>query len=371
MKLSTNNFRKSFGLLFSVICLVFIVGTTSCSSEESILEPATSIATDDASLLKWQMEKFISTRASSYDIALITTKTNFNFSELPKNRDYFIDWGDGIIDTNKTSHTYTDGLPAHTIFLRGDFSQASIDVNNQEIIFADISRTPGLFSFAADENRLTNIDLSKNTGLCFLELSNNNLHSIDVSNNKSIFSLSISHNNISEIDVTKLFQLYLLFISGNQIDTLDVSMNDKLNNLTMDNNLIRNIDLKNNPLLSSLYCNNCPISNLDFSGNPQMAFVHCSGTQVTNLDFSHNPVLSTLNAADCKISNITLPPNPDNLDLLIIKNNPIEQELRKMTSLALILPDRSGMYTGEFRTVSPYVSTVASLLAGLNWEVKP
>ena len=78
-----NKLRENARHLFLVAACFFIVaGVYSCSDENSIAEPVSSQKMDDASLLKWQMEKFIKTKAADYNIVLVTTNTQFSFDEI-------------------------------------------------------------------------------------------------------------------------------------------------------------------------------------------------------------------------------------------------------------------------------------------------
>lgn len=97
------------------------------------------------------MEKMVKIRGSSFDVAWVTTATNLKFEIIFYGEDYSIDWGNGIVENNVTSHTYIDGLSAHTISIYGNFNGAGSEIYtfNQNLIYADISRCPDLKVFRA------------------------------------------------------------------------------------------------------------------------------------------------------------------------------------------------------------------------------
>ena len=374
MKLIVSKIKKSARHLFLWgICLAMSAGIFSCSSENISSEPTDRpVSTDDASLLAWQMEKHFKTRSASFDIALVTTAVNFEFDYLICNGNYSIDWGDGIIENDTKSHTYTDNLPAHTIFIYGDFNGKGSEINifRQDLIYADISRCPNLKEFAATSNRLTNIDLSKNIGLEHLSVGENKLSSLYLSNILNLKTLTIPFNPITNIDITKFTHLSQLNIRNTLIESIDFSNNKELWVIEMRDTPITGIDIKSLPRLSNFRCSNCPIDHLDFSQNTTMAELICNGTNITNLDLSKTESLWVLDCSNCNINDIILNPNAYLLDEVYINNNPIEQNIRKMTSIALSLPDRSATTPGTLRTLTPHISTISSLLEGYNWDIK-
>lgn len=372
MKLSMNNFRKNARHLFlMVVCFVMVAGVSSCG-KESALEPSEPIGTDDASLLKWQMEEFINTRSASFDIALVTTVTNFE-SGLACNGDHLIDWGDGTVENNTESHTYTDGESAHTIFIYGDFNGAESGVftDGQNLIYADISRCPGLKNFTATNSRLTNIDLSKNTSLEDLTVTGNKLSSLDLSNTVNLMYLHIEANPIRNINVTKLPHLWSLFAKETLIQNIDLSNNKELVMLITSDSPVTSININNCTKLIHFYCNRCPIDKLDVSQNTEMGALECNGTKITSLNLSKAKGIWALYCSNSNINDITLSSDLYDFCDLDIRNTPIEQDMRKMTNLALSLPNRSETLSGALRTSTPHLSIVSSLLEGYNWDINP
>lgn len=375
MKLLKSIFSKN-ARHFLLMSVSFIMATVlfSCNNDDSTLNSVDRPAgTDDASLLAWQMEKMIKTRSGSYDVALVTTATNFNFAILNCQGEYSIDWGDGVIDYNTTSHTYTDGLPAHTIFINSYSNKSVFEIRtfDQNLIYADISRCPDLNYFRATGSRLTNIDLSKNTGLKSLFLGGNNLSSLDLSYVSGLQYLEISENPIKNIDIKKYTGLYFLDISRTQIKSIDLSNNKQLQTIYISGLPITTIDIKSFPFLYHFDCSGCPIDNLDFSQNTRLTHLTCDSTNITNLDLSKAQNLYFLHCSNCNITDIKFSSYLSQLGEIDIRNNPMEQNIREMTSFALSLLDRSKVTPGKLLTQTPYLSTVISLLDGYNWQINP
>lgn len=380
MKLLKSNLSKNARhLLLISVCFILVTGVFSCSSEETALNPEEQpIGTDDASLLAWQMEKHFKTKAaSSYIMAFVTTAVSFEFDRLDSSNsgNYTIDWGDGVTTTDTKTHTYSDGLLAHSIFLYGNnYDEWTVNVGDNEVIFVDISRCLGMKSFWAYSNRITNIDLSKNIELETLSIGRNNLQSIDVSNNLKLNQLNLNENNLSNIDVTTLLSLTEFRVYGNTLlNHLDITRNIKLELIELDNTNISTIDLSNNSSLMSFWCRNCPISMMNLSNNIQMRVFCCSGcTNIVDLNFSNTEKLQYLDCRNCSIKTLAFNKNLELFEEFYMINNPIEQDIRKMTSLALSLPDRSREFNpGLWKTSTPYIDTMKDMLDGYNWIVSP
>lgn len=373
MKLFENRFNRNAWYFWLLTLCSILIGISSCNKEDmsDLTRPET---TDDASLLAWQMNKFIKTRAEPYNIAIVTTGAEFNFGKLGRNGEIKIDWGDGHVDKDVLSHVYTDGEPAHTIFLYGDIN--TLFLSGKEIIFIDVVGAPNLEVFDANNNRISNIDLSNNKKLYSLNLRTNKLHSVDLSSNEKMTYLYLDANPLDTLDIRVLPLLGGLSVDRTNITELDISQNLQLMSLNIGTTNITSINCENNTNLSSLTIDNCPIKMLDLSKNTSLTSINAYNVSIATLDFSNNSNISSIAIPVTNIENIILPSNPKCLRSLAIYNSSIENNLRKLTALMLSLPDCSipDPITGEIRkgslfTSSPYISTIESLLEGYNWNI--
>lgn len=364
--------KKLFGrnarhFLLMSISFILATGLYSCNSNEMSIDTIDSpTSTDDASLLAWQMKKHLNTRSTSFCIAIVTTSS---YVDLNMGKNFTINWGDGTTDTDIFKHSYTDGELAHTIFVYGDETTVtSLRIERQGVIYIDISKCTNLKSLYLNNNRITNIDLSQNINLEFIELWDNKLHSLDVSNIKHLKEIIISTNPISELDLSMHTDLTAIVIDDTNINTLDASLFPKLEILIISNTQISQIDLSKNPELTNFFGSSCPISKLDFSNNPKLYDCICDSTNITELDLSKHTEIGNLTCSKCQISNIKLSNSLRLFFTFDIRNNPIEQDQRKMYTLAMALPNK-GSSRGYFYTQTPYIDQIEPLLSEYNWTI--
>lgn len=348
-----------------------LAGVSSCDQQELVSESSQPKATDDATLLKEQMEK-LNTRAADYNVAIVTTKTQFSFDLIQCKGDYIVDWGDGTITNKILYHKYTDMAAAHTILVYADFEgdRSMLYVDNEEIISLDISRSPSLRRLVIKNNRIRSIDLSKNSSLEEINAGGNHFESIDVSNNKALKNIYIGDCFITKIDVTMLPLLQNLEITSTKISELDISKNPRLSSLGCANTAIRNLDLTKAPELFTLWVNNLQLDTLDVSMKPDLSMIFCDESTINTLNIENSSKIRKIHCNDSKVSNIILSNNVPDLDGIQIAGTPLEQNLEKLTNLALALPNYSNTpYDGYITTSTPHISTLTYVLQNRGWEI--
>ncbi len=346
--------KKSARNLFLVgICLFMIGGMTSCDNEAMEVEPE--IALDDASLLASQMDKIrLNTRASSTIVTMVTTAKTIVFRPIHNiNSNIHIAWGDGEVElsSNSCTHTYTDNLPVHTIFLYGNADAISaLWCERAELIYLDISPLTAIHSLYCGSNRLTTLDLTNTSTLQALLCEENNLTTIDFSGNPVLESFQLNNNFIGSVDL---------------------SYNPLLKIIGLDNNLLTSLDVSTNPILTHLSIDNNDMASLDLTNNLEIYVVRCASNNISNISFNQAPDLYIFDCSNNQLSSLSIPQFSHALEQLYITNNPLEADYNAIQSLMTQLPDRRSQTSGILTTNSPHKSdSILTLIAGLfNWTI--
>ncbi len=172
--------------------------------------------------------------------------------------DIQIHWGDGkksnlnegillnFDEGLEFSHSYSSAAK-RTIYITGKVE--TLNCNNMQLSFLDISQNPELTALNCSDNQLAELDVSENTALKFLWCYNNQLTELDVSKNTFLEELRVSDNQISSLDVSQNTALKDLRCSNNLIANIDVSANAGLIILNLDGNQLTELDVSKNTLI--------------------------------------------------------------------------------------------------------------------------
>ena len=374
MKSTVEFFKKNARHLFLVTaCLIMIGGITSCNTEKDELEPQ--IALDDASLLASQMDNIIKTRASSTIITMVTTAKNISFAVARHNHDLHVNWGDGNVEINTFSHTYTDNLPVHTIFVYGpNDAVTDIGCQHNELIYLDVSNSINLQDISCGENRLTSLDLSHNSALTVLECGHNSLPSIDLSENVDLYLLIANNNYLNSINLSQNAEMLLIELSENLLDSIDLSSMPKLMNVYISGNNLTELSLANNSMVTNVTCNNNQLTSIDLSQTTNLNTLDCYNNQLTTLTIPATNDLKWLYCQNNLLANITIPQGAfSKLQLLRMTNNPLEANSAAVSHIVGNLPDRRGSTPGQIWSDpnGPNFGLISMFAQVLNWNVNP
>jgi len=179
-----------------------------------------------------------------------------------------------------------------------------LQVDNNEIAVADLSKNTALVWAMIWKNALTSIDVSKCPELEDLDVDHNNLTSLDVTNNLKLTQLAIHYNQLTSINISKNTRLGILYCSNNQLTTLDLSKNTNLTELTCWNNQLTALDVTHCPMLTYLECGMQGISELDVSKCPDLEFLGCAMNNLTKLDVSKNTALTELYCSNNQLTTL-------------------------------------------------------------------
>ncbi len=113
-------------------------------------------------------------------------------------------------------------------------------------------------------NNLTSADITKNTKLLSLDISNNNLTGVDLTNNMELESLNLSNNNIINVDINQNVNLSSLFLNDNSVERAYL--------INGNNTLITSFDIRNNPNLVCIAVDNIDWSNTNWINKDNSAF---------------------------------------------------------------------------------------------------
>lgn len=106
-------------------------------------------------------------------VTTTTMKANFSFVLWPI-IDIMVDWGDGVIEKNVFSHTYTDGASSHNIKVYGDTNMVyTANFGGCMLMSLSVDNSTSLTHLQCQTNQLTSLDVSKNTALDYLSCYDN------------------------------------------------------------------------------------------------------------------------------------------------------------------------------------------------------
>lgn len=187
--------------------------------------------------------------------------------------EFFVDLGDGVQKSFKTTSFYTPDAPNVT-GIRAGYGEVAVYAPEgvQITAFAskdikmysvDVTNAPSLRELSLENAGLYSIDLGMNRCLVYLDLSGNNfsvlsLEGMNGDYSKNVLSnIDLSNNLLSEVTLNDMRAIRVLNLSNNQLSTLDLSFGDYVEDLNISNNEYENIDLT--------YCAN--MKRLDISHN--------------------------------------------------------------------------------------------------------
>lgn len=377
-----------------VACVILVLGVTSCNSDDfESIAPDEQKELSNAELIEQALSRIPKTRADApFPVVMVTTKKDVSIS-CEVTESMTLNWGDGsttpMIKNNieHYSHTYSDDLPSHGIFLQGS-NQAieNLDVYNDGLIYLDVKDNTGLEYFYCEENNLDTIDLTGCPNLIAFLASGNNLSSIDVTHLPYLKTLYVDNNQLTNIDVSENPNLQSLRVGENQIITLDLIKNTALKDISLSglsvntiNNLpINSMSFATYPQLEQLNIANTPFTSLDLSCNSSVWEINISNTAITQLDIS-NLQIEHLDAKNSQLTNLIYTSNSLlYAQKLQIEGTSFEKLQSNLFPFAIALPDRNMpddhgyisqgvLYTNSLAIISPLLS----LLKAKNWAVNP
>ncbi|MCM1031792.1 MAG: hypothetical protein NC410_10195 [Oscillibacter sp.] len=408
-------------------CLTLSICATSCSSDDEFETtlPEEQRQYTKAELIEQALSRMPQTRGENPNAVVMVTIENTVSFRCWTLDSMMIDWGDGLeamtpkLPNVEYSHTYTDNKPSHAIRISGSKEAIrNLLVNDNKLIFLDVSYNANMLVLNCTNNYLDEIDLTGCLGLQYLYLSNNELSSIEVSHLSTLLGLDVKDNRLTVINISKNQKLARLWIGKNKITTLDLSGNPNLFILETENNpitaldltqhtemvtlnvsytSITELDLKRNTKLQSISLeglsletfNNHLIGDMSFAIYPQLKQLNVAYTPFTALDLFYNPLLQGIDISGTEITQLDLseltieylfasysqltniiytPSNFTNLFELRIERTPFEKT-DAVLSLAKRLPDRTGISAGHLHSFSPHLDSLAFCLDGMNWLI--
>jgi len=220
------------------------------------------------------------------------------------NKEFTIDWGNGIIETKKGTGDvqritfYYDSFDSFQVIITGssvDCVFATFGCSNMRVIDLDLSGCTKLQLLGCALNQLTSLDLSKCVALKKMDCYGNRLTSLDLSANVALTHVWCYENQLTTLNVNGCTALIQLSCSENRLTELDLSANIALESLGCANNRLTNLDLSSNPALKGFACENNQLSRLDVSHYFALEGVHCYNNRLS---------LSDLYTISKKISNL-------------------------------------------------------------------
>lgn len=423
-KMYLSSMKSMYFMLLA--CLTLLLGIISCSNDnfETNL-PEEQKQLSKAELIEQALSRMPQTRGENPNaVTMVTIENTVRFRSWTLDT-MTINWGDGSksitqkMPNTEYSHTYTDNKPSHAIYISGS-KQAikNLLVNDNKLIFLDVSYNDNMMVLNCTNNYLDEIDLSGCLGLQYLYLSNNELSSIEVSHLSTLLGLDVKDNRLTSINVSKNQNLTRLWIGKNQIADLDLSGNPNLFILEVENNPITNLDLtqhtemvtldvsytsitdldlKRNTKIQSISLegllletfNNHTLNDMSFAIYPQLRQLNVAYTPFTGLDLFYNPLIQGIDISGTEITQLDLseltigylfasyskltnmiytPNNLANLYELRIERTPFEKT-DAVLYFATRLPDRTGITAGHLYSFSPHLDSLALCLDGMNWLI--
>ena len=196
-------------------------------------------------------------------------------------REFFIDLGDGNLESFKTSVSYIPSEPNIKVTKKG-YGPVSIYLPENELITA----------LAVKDIYITTIDVTKASSLRELSLVNTQIYSIDLSWNKTLRTLNLSGNNLYSLTLAGINEIY----TKTMLHTINLSKNN-LTDLTLNSSFaIHNLDISNNSL-----------AGIDFSDFDYIETLNIANNKFESIDLTHCTALQSLNISGNSISSIILP----------------------------------------------------------------
>ena len=330
---------------FLEIGAFLLLGLFACT--DGIETTELSKMTDDASLLKSELNRIRTRVADANVVIIVTTADSVSFAVVHSS-DIVVDWGDHHTELNTFSHTYTDNYPVHTIGLSGT-QQAITEFicSRQEIIFLDVTRAIFLEKLNCSFNRLTELDVSLNVDLKELHCENNRLvgADLDITENLLLSVLYCNNNSLIVVNTSQNENLETFVCGMNNITALNLIKNKKLKSLTCSNNQLTILDVTKNLFLFELSCDNNKLTTIDLSANSELLDFYGDSNKLEEINVSKNRKLRNFSCVDNQLEVLIFPECPD-LETFFCNLNPLENYIQRVMWIVKVLPDRTGSESG-------------------------
>ncbi|MDE6451960.1 MAG: hypothetical protein K2L23_06700, partial [Odoribacter sp.] len=258
------------------VCLMLLayltlsVAATSCNQDEfENYEPEKKREFTKAELIEQALSRMPQTRSGNATVMMVSLKDTIEFRcEVTENMVLYWDEEEtaSIVPGVNSLYQYgfTDNYPSHVITISGsDEAIRRLEVDNNGLIF---------------------LNVSYNSKLSTLHCANNHLDEITLKGCPRLSELNISNNEFTDIDLTVLSLLGSLEADNNWLTELDLSTNPYLMQLSVENNKLKALDLSDKSMLLILMAKNNSLKQLDLTSNTNLMYLDISSTWLTDLN---------------------------------------------------------------------------------------
>ncbi len=383
------NSMKS-GYFMLVTCATLLFGVSACSSEEFGMEvPEVKKEWTKQELIEQALSRMPQTRGAHSDILIKMVTINKTVTlKFLAFENMEIEWGDFTDTTfigDEISHSYSDSLPSHAIYISGPAEEIeTLEANDNGLIYLDI-HAPGLYYLDCSNNHLDSLQASSCPALSTINVENNDLVYIDITQTPNLMALRANNNRLRKIDVSKNLDFHTLELKNNRITDIDLTHNTNLCYIMLGNQPITTINKRPIsyasfsifPFLTALDISGIPFQSLDLSKNPKVKELNISETDITQLDVLDLQIES-LRVSHSRLTNLFCnEANFENLYDLRIERTPLENNRKSLEDLVKLLPDRRDpdpfgrIIQGTLYTYSERINEYASHLLSWNWVINP
>lgn len=156
-----------------------------------------------------------------------------------------------------------------------------------KIRLVDFSGMKKLKRIYGFRNEITEVNLKNCISLETMNFDNNQITKLNLEGCSNLWEIKISRNNLSSLDISNLKNLKNLYAEKNRISNFTMSNNLALEYINISQNSIKNdLDFSKSQQLEELIIYNNPIQQLNIRGLMKLERLDASYTKLTNLNFA-------------------------------------------------------------------------------------
>ncbi len=193
----------------------------------------------------------------------------------------------------------------HTIDPRGCFQLENLICSNNQLKDIPLSTLKNLKNLECKNNKIENLDITGAKELLSLDCSQNQLKSLILKNDK-LNSININNNQITFLNVSECPELRSLSINKNHIYKFSFPKSPKITNLSFVENQMKFLDFSELPKLTQLDCSKNNFDSLDFTFNNNLQSINCSNNSISLIRFAEDNDIESLIVAKNKLDSFDL-----------------------------------------------------------------